>query len=169
MKLSLKKLPKIIPKITSVLLIVVGVFMIMAGVASTIFTYTSVARENIITPADASIPETQVRGPLTLKAQSDIIRHHVLKMTGGKTYSEMPQKIQQLNAKGEVVRDSKGEPIMVANDARNIWITATTLTTALNLAIISYVISLLSIVIGFMFVLVGVSFRVLMARVVISI
>ena len=35
----------------------------------------------------------------------------------------------------------EGVVVMVPNDARNIWVTATTLTTALNLGIITYVFS----------------------------
>lgn len=113
-------------KISSVLAIVAGIVLVVGGIWGICFTYKNIAQEKIVTPADASIPEKPVRGPLTLKAQADIIREHVLKMTGGKTYAEMPRE-----------------------DAnRNLWITATTLTSALNLGILTYVFSGLIILFG---------------------
>jgi hypothetical protein len=127
--------------LSSFLATIAGIVMILGGMWGIVFTYKNVAREQITTPPDASIPSTPVRGPFTLKSQADIIRHHVLEATGGKTYSQMPQKIQKMDQNGNPVLDDAGAPVMVSNDARNIWVTATTLTTALNLAIITYVFS----------------------------
>jgi len=114
--------------ISAILAGIIGIALIAVSIGAISFTYTSIARENIITPADARIPEKQVRGPLTLKAQADIIRVHVLKMTEGKTYAEMSRE------------DSK----------RDIWITATTLITALNLGIITYGLAALVLLLGCM-------------------
>lgn len=125
--------------IWSSVVLVVGVLMIIGGFSGVCFTYKSVARENIVTPADATIPETPVRGPLTLKAQADIIRHHTLESTEGKTFAEMS-------------RD---------NPARNTWVTATTLMTALNLGILGYAFSGLLILIGGVFLYTGILFRAL--------
>lgn len=134
--------------ITSLLASIAGISMIIGGVYGVVFTYKNVARENITTPSDASIPNTAVRGPLTLKSQSDTIRKHVLQTTNEKTYSQMPQKISK--------NDQNGNPIMVENSARNIWVTATTLTTALNLGIISYLFSGLIIFLGIVFSWIGI-------------
>lgn len=106
------------------------------------FTYTNVSQEQIMTPSDAAIPNTLVRGPLTLKAQADIIREHVLKTTKGKTYAQM-------------ARDDEN---------RNLWITATTLTTALHLAIITYLFSSLIILFGFISLWTGFVFGTLSKR-----
>lgn len=119
--------------ITLILIIAIGIFMVLSGIWGIFFTYKNVARESITTPPDASIPSTKVRGPLTLKAQSDIIRQHVLRTTEGKTYAQMPQ-----------------------TDARNIWITATTLITALNLGIVSYALSGLVMFVGVLSILIGI-------------
>lgn len=108
-------------KTSAYLAIIAGLILLLGGVWGITFTYQNIAREQIVTPADASIPNTPVRGPFTLKAQADVIRHHTLESTGGLTYAQMP-------------RDSAERPI---------WITATTLTTALNLAILGYVFSAL--------------------------
>lgn len=147
--------------LSSFLAITAGIVMILGGMWGIVFTYKNVAREQIVTPYDASIPNTPVRGPLTLKSQADIIRHHVLKTTDGKTYSQMPQKVQKLDANGNPVLDDKGAPVMVSNDARNIWITATTLTTALNFGIITYVFSGLIVFIGLISIWTGITFRAL--------
>lgn len=127
---------------------IIGLILIIGGVWAMCFTYNNIKQENITTPADARIPNKKVLGPLTLKAQSDIIREHTLKTTGGKTYAEMPRQIPKLDENGQEVLDSEGKTVMVDNNARNMWITATTLTTALHLAIMSYAFSLFVILFG---------------------
>jgi len=129
------------------------------------FTYRSIALENIVTPADASISEKPVRGPFTLMAQANVIRKHTLTMTEGKTFAEMPRQIAKLDENGQQVLDAQGKPVMVANTARDIWITATTLTTALNLGILTYVFSGLVILFGLTLILVGIISNILSRRV----
>ncbi len=112
--------------LSSVLAIVAGIILVSGGIWGISFTYKNIAQEKIVTPADASISKQPVRGPFTLKSQADIIRTHVLKTTEGKTYAEMSRE-----------------------DAnRNLWITATTLTTALHLGILTYVFSGLILLFG---------------------
>mgnify|MGYP006353709829 FL=1 len=149
---------------SSVLAIVVGSLMVAGGVWGIVFTYNNIARENITTPADASIPNVPVRGPLTLKSQADIIRFHTLRITKGETYSQMPQKVSKLDSNGNPILDDKGAIVMVPNDARNIWVTATTLTTALNLGIITYVFSALVVCFGTVSVCTGLIFLALKRR-----
>jgi hypothetical protein len=124
-------------KISSWLAIGAGVFMIVGGAWAICFTYRNISQEKIVTPADASIPNTPVRGPFTLKAQADVIRHHVLETTGGLTYAEM-------------TREDKN---------RSLWVTATTLTTALNLGIITYVFSGFILLFGLISVWTGIVFH----------
>lgn len=145
-------------KLSSYLAITAGIVMLGSGIWGIIFTYKNITREQITTPADASIPNTPVRGPFTLKSQADIIRHHVLEMTDGKTYSQMPQKIQKVDQNGNPQFDDQGKPVMIPNDARNIWVIATTLTTALNLGIITYAFSGLIMCIGLISIWTGITF-----------
>ncbi|HEY4477882.1 MAG TPA: hypothetical protein VJB09_01240 [Candidatus Paceibacterota bacterium] len=141
--------------VSSVLAILAGLVLIAGGVWGMCFTYKNIKAENIVTPADASIPGKQVLGPLTLKSQADVIRMHTLKMTGGKTYAEMPRQIEKLDEAGQPVLGPDGKAVMVPNDARNTWITATTLTTALHLGILTYVFSALVMLFGLISVWTG--------------
>lgn len=129
-------------RFSSWLAIIAGVVLVLGGVWGICFTYQNIVQEKIVTPADASIPEQPVRGPFTLKAQADIIRHHTLQTTGGKTYAEM----------------SRQDP------TRELWVTATTLTTALNLGILTYVFSGLIILLGGISIWTGIVFRALSHR-----
>lgn len=151
-------------KISGMFAMLVGVILVIGGIWAISFTYTNVSRENITTGADASIPNAKVIGPLTLKSQADIIRYHTLKTTNGKTYAEMPRQIPKLDGEGKEVIGEDGKVVMVDNAGRNIWITATSLTTALNLAIMSYAFSLFVILFGLVSIWTGCIFRELSKR-----
>lgn len=110
--------------------------MIAGGVWAISFTYENVARERIVTPEDSRIPGIPVAGPVSLKVQADVIREHTLKMTSGKTYAEMDRN----------------------DKSRDLWITATTLTTALNVGILAYVLSGLVVLFGLASIWSGVVF-----------
>jgi hypothetical protein len=145
-------------KISSIIAILAGIVLIGGGIWGISSTYENVVRENITTPDDAAIPGVPVRGPLTLKAQADIIREHMLHTTGGKTFAEMPRQVPKLDENNNPVVDGEGKPVMVPNTARDLWITATTLMTALNLGIVTYVFSGLILLLGFISIWTGVIF-----------
>ena len=132
--------------------------MTVGGIWGICFTYKNISQENIVTPADASIPEAEVRGPFTLKSQTQIIREHTLRITGGKTFAEMPRLVPVLDASGNPVLDEEGNQAMTDNTARDIWITATTLITALNLAIVTYAFSALILLFGLVSIWTGIVF-----------
>lgn len=144
-------------QISSMFAVIAGVIFVAGGAWGIMFTYENISREKITTPNDASIPNAVVAGPFTLRSQAEIIRHHMLTMSEGKTYAEMPRQVQKVE-NGKPMVDAQGKPVMVANEARNTWITATTLITALNLGIITYVFSGLVLVLGFISLWTGLVF-----------
>jgi hypothetical protein len=90
------------------------------------------------------------------------MRIHALEATGGQTYAEMPR---YASADGKGTNDAtkalqaNGQP--VSNAARDLWVTETALTTALNVSYMAEQLSLFSIVIGAALLLTGVGFVVL--------
>ncbi|MDP3984864.1 MAG: hypothetical protein Q8Q52_07685 [Acidimicrobiia bacterium] len=91
-------------------------------------------------------------------AQADIIEHHQLDSTDGLRYAEMPRQVPQLDEAGPAVIGDDGEPVMVSNPARAGWITATTLTAALNVGLLAYALSALAVVIGVTLITTGMTF-----------
>lgn len=144
--------------VAGILALAVGFGSIAGGAFGIWFTWDQAAAQNVVTPDDAAIPETPVRGPFTMWAQSDIITHHQLDNTGGLYYAEMPRMVEQVDESGNVVLDEAGEAVMVPNEARASWFNATTLTTALSLGIISYALSAMAIAVGLTMVFMGFAF-----------
>lgn len=151
-------------EILSILVIIFGLLFILVGIYGIILTYKNVTREKIVTPEDSYIPNKSVRGPLTLKAQVDIIRDHTLKITDNKTYAEMPRRVEKIDDNHEIVLGKDNKPVLVDNTARDIWVTATTLMTALNLGILAYISSGIIISIGCLYVLTGTIIKILIDR-----
>lgn len=139
----------------AILALVVGFGSLAGGIFGAWYTWDQAVAQNVTTPDDAVIPETPVRGPFTMWAQSDIITHHQLESTGGLYYAEMPRTIPQVDEDGAAVLDENGEQVMVPNEARASWMGATTLTTALGLGIVAYALSAFAMVIGLTLVVVG--------------
>jgi hypothetical protein len=146
--------------VAGIVALVVGIGSVAGGVFGVWFTWDQAAAQNVVTPDDAAIPETAVRGPFTMWAQSDIITHHQLDSTGGLYYAEMDREVPAVDeATGEpLVDEATGEPVMVPNEARASWLTATTLTTALSVGIISYAVSAFAIVTGLTLAVAGYTF-----------
>jgi hypothetical protein len=134
--------------IVALFAIVVGIGSMLGGLGGAIYTYQSAAVENIVTPDDARIPGANVRGPLTMWAQSDIITHHQLERTEGLRYAEMDRMVPAVDEAGAPIIGEDGEPVMVPNDTRLSWIDATSLTTVLGMGIMAYALSAFAVVVG---------------------
>lgn len=146
---------KTLLKFSPAFAILIGIALLFSGVGGALYTYKSVTREQVVTTGDSAIPNTPVRGPFTLKAQADIIREHVLRKNDRKTFAEMPRTVQQRDADGNPILDKDNNPVMIPNAGRKDWIDATALTTALNLALLSYAFSGLVILIGLIMIWIG--------------
>jgi hypothetical protein len=90
------------------------------------------------------------------------MRIHTLEASGGLPYSQMP-RYATADGKGTNIPtaalQSKGQP--VANSARDLWVTETALTTALNTSYLAEQISLFGIVVGIALLLSGFGFGIL--------
>jgi len=91
------------------------------------------------------------------------MRIHTLESSGGKTYAELP-RFATKDGKGTsdeklALTQPNGRP--VDNPTRNLWITSTSLQTALNTAYFAENVALFSIVMGIALLLTGIGFLVL--------
>ena len=98
------------------------------------------------------------------KCFASYMRIHTLESTGGLTYSQMGRFLdeqgKQTNDESAAAVDPKTKR-PVENLARNIWVTETALTTALNTSFFAERVALFSIVMGFALLLTGIGFLVL--------
>jgi hypothetical protein len=90
------------------------------------------------------------------------MRIHTLEASGGLTYAQMP-RFATADGKGTndatAALQSNGQP--VSNAARDLWVTETALTTALNTSYLAEQISLFGIVVGIALLLSGFGFGIL--------
>jgi hypothetical protein len=91
------------------------------------------------------------------------MRIHALESTGGLTYAEMPRYATQdgkgTNDPTKALKGANGQP--QDNAGRNIWVTETALSTALNTSYMAEQLGLFSMVVGVALLLSGIGFVVL--------
>lgn len=79
-------------KAVGILGILGGVLLILVGIIAWIGVTMQLTAENITIPDDAAaFAGQQVTGPVTAYIQADVINHHALEASGGKTYAELDQ------------------------------------------------------------------------------
>jgi hypothetical protein len=101
------------------------------------------------------------------RAFAKVMREHTLGATGGLTYAQMgryqsaakPDDQAGTNDEAAAAKDDTGQPI--SNGARNIWVTETALTTALNVSYMAENLSLFALVVGVALLLAGIGFVIL--------
>ncbi len=99
------------------------------------------------------------------------MRIHALESSGGLTYAEMgryvaasdPTDPAGTNDEAAAAKDESGKP--VSNAARNLWVTETALSTALNVSYMATGVAIFAIVVGVALILAGVGFLLLAAAV----
>ena len=157
-------------------LILFGVAVIVLGIWGFMFTRDHIEQEGIVfgpasDPAVAEHAEQWAGEPVETGSQAlafaEVMREHTLASTGGLTYAEMgqyqsaedPADPAGTNDEAAAAMDENGQPI--SNGARDIWVTETALTTALNLGYMGEMLAVFSIVIGVALLLAGIGFVVL--------
>ncbi len=154
--------------VASVVLIAFGIGCIVTGFSGRDRVRDELARENIVGTPDSSIPGELVDTGSEAQAFADVIRKHTLEATGGDTYADMPRFVDdQGNPVAEedqaATNPESGEPM--ENPLRQLWITETALTTALNTAYFAESVASFAIIMGVALLLTGVGFLVLTLRV----
>jgi hypothetical protein len=150
--------------IASVILIAFGIGSIVTGFNGRSTVRDDLAKEKIIGTPDSTIPGKLVDTGARAQAFGSVMRKHALEATNGRTYAEMGRFVdkngKETNNEKLAAKDPKtGQP--VENQARNIWVTQTALSTALNVAYFAERVSVFAIVMGFALLLTGVGFLVL--------
>jgi hypothetical protein len=152
------------------LLIVFGIVAIFMGVNGYNTTRDSIKGEGITfgtadDPAVAKYAEQwagqQVKTGDQARAFAKVMRTHTLEATGGLTYASMgrfqsaakPTDQAGTNDETAAAKDANGQPI--ANAARNIWVTETALTTALNMSYMAERLAVFGLVVGIALLLTG--------------
>jgi hypothetical protein len=157
-------------------LILFGIIVIALGIYGFTFARDKIAQEGIVfgPASDPAVPEhaeewagEPVETGSQALAFAEVMREHTLAATGGLTYAEMgrfqsasnPGDPKGTNDEAAAAKDESGQP--VSNGARDIWVTETALTTALNMGYMAEMLSIFSIVVGIALLLTGVGLVIL--------
>jgi len=101
------------------------------------------------------------------KCFADYMRIHALESTGGLSYAQMgrfqsasdPSNPEGTNDEAAAAKDADGNP--VSNGARNVWVTETSLATALNTSFLAESTALFGIVVAVALILAGIGLVIL--------
>ena len=172
----MRKLFEIGGIIAGLVLVVFGAAAIYMGVDGRATVRDSLKQEQITfgaadDPAVAKFApqwaDEQVTTGAQARAFAQVIHEHALEGSGGLPYAQMgrfvsaddPKNPAGTSDEAAALKDETGAP--VSNTARNTWITATALSTALNVSYMAEQMALFGIVVGIALLLSGIGFMVL--------
>jgi hypothetical protein len=165
--------------VSAVVLIAFGIGALVMGINGRDTVRSNLAQEQIFFGDHATDPTVPAKYSLQhvntgaeARAFAKMMRGHTLEATSALTYAQMGRFLAKPDAPKSVtdgqggtndtkyaVTDPKTGP--VSNPARNIWVTETALTTALNTAYMAEQISNFGIVVGIALLLTGIGFLIL--------
>ncbi|MGH3126537.1 MAG: hypothetical protein ACRDPX_01325 [Gaiellaceae bacterium] len=171
-----KKIWEIGGFLAGAVLILFGAVAIFMGVDGYNTVRDSIEQEGIVfgTADDPAVAEhaeqwagEQVKTGDQARAFALIIREHALESSDGLTYAQMGRFVSAENPddpagtsdEEAALKDEEGQP--VSNSARNTWVTATALSTALNTSYMAERLAIFGIVVGFALLLTGVGLVIL--------
>ncbi len=166
----MRKLFEIGGIIAGAVLVIFGVAAIAMGVNGRNEVRDAIAEQKITATPDAAAitngklqPGQEIKTGSEARSFADIMEFHALESTEGKRFAEMGRF---LTASGEETSDEtaaaktpEGRP--VENGARNLWVTQTALSTALNVSYMAEQMALFGIVVGVALFLSGIGFIIL--------
>ncbi len=149
--------------VASLFLIIVGVGAIVIGYQGRQEVQNSLAQEKIVGTPDSTIAGQLVDTGSEARAFADVMREHTLKSTNGQTYAELGRYLDPdgnpTSDANAAAKGANGKP--VENPLRQLWITETALTTALNTAYFAEQVGAFAMVMGAALTLSGFGFAVL--------
>ena len=154
----------------SAILVAFGAGAIVVGITGLNEVRDSIAEQNITATPDAAEitggdlqPGQAIKTGADAKAFAEIMEFHALESTEGRRYAEMGRFLTPSGAEtsdeAAAAKTPQGRP--VENGLRNLWVTETALSTALNTAFFAERVAVFSIVMGVALLLTGVGFLVL--------
>ena len=154
----------------SVILVAFGAGAIAIGVNGYNEVRDEIAAQEITATPDAGeitggklTPGQEIKTGADAKAFADVMEHHALEATKGQYYAEMGRFLTAdgtpTNDEAAAAKTAEGQP--VENGLRNLWVTETALTTALNTSFFAERVAVFSIVMGAALLLTGIGFFVL--------
>jgi hypothetical protein len=182
----MRKLFEIGGIVATTVLVVFGVISIVMGVNGRSTVHDSLKLEQIVgtpdmnataiaaeakkagLPGSITLPTADIAGKPIDTGQrardfASYMRIHALEATGGVPYAQLP-RYASADGKGtsdetKALKSPSGQPL--DNPVRNLWITETALTTALNASFLAENVALFGIVVGIALLLTGLGFGVL--------
>ncbi len=157
--------------VASVILIAFGTGAIVIGIDGRNDVRDAIAEQNITATPDAPALTNgkldagqAIKTGAQARAFADVMEHHALEATSGQRYAEMGRFLTKdgkaTSDENLAAKDPKtGQP--VENGLRNLWVTETALTTALNTSFFAERVAMFSIVMGAALLLTGIGFLVL--------
>jgi hypothetical protein len=172
----MRKLFEIGGIVAGVVLMAFGVAAISMGIDGRATVRDSLKQEQIVfgaadDPAVAKFAAEFAEKPLQTGAQArafaQVLHEHALEGSDGLAYAQMgrfvsaadPESAAGTSDEAAALKDENGNP--VSNAARNTWVTATALSTALNVSYMAEQMALFGIVVGIALLLSGIGFIVL--------
>jgi len=151
--------------IASIILIAFGIGAVYSGIDGRNFVRGELAKEKIVGTDDSEIAGQKVDTGSEARKFAETMRKHTLEATGGKTYAELDRYVTEdggtTNDEAAALKED-GKP--VENPLRQLWVTETALTTALNTSYFAEQVALFSIVMGVALLLTGIGFGVVSIR-----
>ena len=156
--------------VAGIVLIVFGAAAIYMGVSGRNEVRDAIAEQRITATPDAAEitdgklePGQAIKTGAQAKAFADIMEFHALESTEGRRYAEMGRFLtpsgEETSDEAEAAKTPEGRP--VENGLRNLWVTQTALSTALNMSYMAEQLALFGIVVGVALLLSGVGFIIL--------
>jgi hypothetical protein len=155
----MKKLFPILLIALGIVFAIAGGYTVKRGLDAKAEVRDALIAQHITTPQDASMPNVEVTDIATARSMADIIDHHSLEATKGKTYSEMGRYLAKdgtdTNDATNAVVGANGKP--VDNPLRNVAFQAVNLRTSLYSSIMAFEIATLVQGIGLLLVALGIA------------